>query len=239
MPSCSARIASAVARVELDAYDGLEVGARGEPPAHVDRGPGPAAGRPEPLDDRRVGQLRVAAPEPRPERRPGRVVVDDQGHAAATYDPVELGQPGLAARPEEVGPARVHDVDGRVGQRQRLRGARVHGDVRQGPGTPPGERDQVGMRLHARDRRGGLGEPRQVEAGPAADVEDVAAGPVDHARASPTRAGRRGRRRGSRPRRSRCGARCWGSGECPREQVSDRQGLRSGRGRAASAPARR
>ena len=54
---------------------------------------------------------RVAAPEPRPERAARRVVVDDEGRAAAAHHPVELAQARLAARSEEVRPPRLHDVD--------------------------------------------------------------------------------------------------------------------------------
>ena len=71
------------------------------------------------------------------------------------------------------------------------------------------------MRLDTGHRGRGLREPGQVEAGAAAEVEDVAAAPVGDGWTSRTRAGRRGRRLGSRPRRSRCGARCSGWGACP------------------------
>ena len=106
--------------LELDPDDALEVGPRRERPPHVHRGPGPAAGRPEPLDGVRV-DLGVAAPEPPAERRPGRVVVDDERGPAPAYDAVQLGQARFAAGPEEVGPPGVHHVDRRVRQRQRLR----------------------------------------------------------------------------------------------------------------------
>ena len=54
------------------------------------------------------------------------------------------------------------------------------------------------------------GEARQVEAGAAAEVEHGPAVPRDPRPPSRPRAGRRGRRRGSRSRRWRCAARCWG-----------------------------
>ena len=128
--------------------------------------------------------MRVAAPEPRAERRARAVVVDHEGGAAAAYDPVELGEPGLAAGAEEVGPAGVHDVDRVVGERHapaRCRGARVtfvSARVRR-----RGEGDQVGVRLDADHRRGRRREPRQVEAGAAAEVEHGRARPRARSRA--------------------------------------------------------
>ena len=145
------------------------------------------------------------------EGRPGRVVVDDERRAATAYDAVELGQAGLAAGAEEVGPPRVHDVDRRVGQRQRLGGAlRARATLAAGAcGDGPARPGRGAARRRPPCAAVG-GEPGQVEAGAAAEVEHVAAGPVGRSPASPTRSGRRGRRRGSRSRTSRGGARCWG-----------------------------
>ena len=53
-------------------------------------------------------------------------------------------QAGLAARAEEVGPARVHDVDGRVGQRESACAVPSSTrDVREPAYPPPGDRDEV------------------------------------------------------------------------------------------------
>ena len=104
-------------RGELDAHDGLEVVTGVEGP--VDR---QALGReapavPEALHRNGIVR-RVGPPEPRAEGRAGRVVVDDVRRAAPAYDAVELGEPGLTPRSEEVGPAGVDDVDRRVGDGQ-------------------------------------------------------------------------------------------------------------------------
>ena len=164
-------------RRQLDADDGLEVLARGEGPPHVDRPALPAVHRPEPLH--RLGvDLGEAATEPAAEGRPGRVVVDHERRAPAAYDPVELAQAGLRAGAEEVGPARVRHVDGRVGQGDRLGAALEDADVGQRARTTTGERDERRVRLDADHLRRGPGPQREVEAAAAADVEDRAPGPV-------------------------------------------------------------
>ena len=167
-------------RRELDADHRLEVGAGARTASAMSTGcAGPARASTRTARRTSGSTVGIAPAEPRAERRAGGVVVDHERRAAAAYDPVELGQAGLAAGPEEVGPARVHDVDRRVGQRERLRGPCEHVDVagsrrvrrrasatRSGCGSTPITRAAVG------------GEARQVEAGAAAEVEHGAAGPV-------------------------------------------------------------
>ena len=73
-----------------------------------------------------------------------------------------------------------------AGRLQGKRGGRPvqHADPRQSTGTPPRERREARVGLDAHDGTGGAGEQRQVEAGAAADVEDVAVGPAAEADAS-------------------------------------------------------
>src|SRR5690606_32648997 len=108
---------------------------------------------------------------------PGGVVVDDEDGAAAADDPAEFGEAGFAAGAEEVRPPCVGDVDGGVRKRQRLRGADTDGDAGQAAGPAGGRRREAGVRFHADDALGLLGEEGEVVAGAAADVEDVRALP--------------------------------------------------------------
>ena len=160
---------------------GLEVGEGVEGPAGQHRLALPALRGPELLLDRGARVLGEATGEPGAEGRAARVVVDDVRRRPGARDPLELGEAGLAAGSEEVGPARVHHVDAGVGQRQVLGGALEHRDLpvgRQPPGAAPGDGAQVGVRLDTGHRRRGAREAGQVEAGAAADVEDVAVGPA-------------------------------------------------------------
>ena len=138
---------------ELDPHDGLE-SAR-----EANRQPMSTGVRVHPCRDQNRstarGRRRVAAAEPGAERRAGRVVVDDHRDPAPSYDAVQLGQAGLGAGPEEVGPAGVDDVDGGVGDGQRLGGAGEHRDAACA-GAATGERDQVGVGLDAGDGAGAL-----------------------------------------------------------------------------------
>ena len=126
-PSCSARIASASSAASNSMRTTASRSARLS--KRQSRSSGvrvqPCAG-PEALDGR---------PGRRPGSRAGTSGRTSTGSAslsitnavpAAPYDAVELGEPGLAAGPEEVGPPGVHDVDRRVGQRDRLGGAGQH-----------------------------------------------------------------------------------------------------------------
>src|SRR6476661_9188519 len=76
---------------ELDADDRLEVRPRVEVPADVEPLALPALALPEPLHRARV-VARQGPPEPLPERRPGRVVVDDECRATRSEDALELGE---------------------------------------------------------------------------------------------------------------------------------------------------
>ncbi len=166
---------------QLDAHHRLQVGGGVEDPAGQHRLALPALRRPELLLDLGGGVLGEAAGEPGAEGRAARVVVDDVRRGAGARDPLELGEARLAAGAEEVGPAGVHHVDAGVGQRQVLGGALEHRDRpvgREPSGTTRGDGAQVGVRLDAGHRGGGAGEAGQVEAGAAAHVEDVAAGPA-------------------------------------------------------------
>src|SRR3954466_4523092 len=90
---------------QLDPKHPREVGRGVEGPGDVERPAGPAVAAPEPFHRLWVVP-RQPAPEPRPERRAGRVVVDDEGDATRPQHPVQLGEARLAAGPEEVRPAR-------------------------------------------------------------------------------------------------------------------------------------
>ena len=174
---------------------------------------GPALPGPEALDGDRVDR-RVPAAEPPAEGRSRRVVVDDERRATAAYDAAQLAQPGLAARPEEVRPPCMNDVHRRVGQRQALGAPVQQRHVRQRAGTPAREPQEGRVRLDAvhQGRRGG--EPRQVEARAAAEVEHLPRCPVRRWRTSCARGRRRGRPHGSRARTSRGAPRCSGWGSC-------------------------
>ena len=127
----------------------------GEPPDDVERPALPAVRGPEPLHLVGVDH-RVAAPEPR--RRTCCATVSlsiDERRAAAAHHPVELAQARLAAGAEEVRPPGLHDVDGRVGQRDLLRRTGQHRDVRQ-PRRTTGARPRRGpgaARRRARSAR--------------------------------------------------------------------------------------
>src|ERR671910_146225 len=145
---------------ELDTGDSLECGTIGQLPTDVQRYPLPALPSPEPLDGARVVG-RQGPPEPPSEGRAGRVVVENERRAAAAHDAGQLGEPGLAPRPEEVGPARLSDADRRVRHRQRLGRPPTHLDPVPLGSDPlsrtPYERC---MRLDADDGRRGVREAR-------------------------------------------------------------------------------
>ncbi len=104
-------------------------------------------------------------------RRAGRVDVDDEGGTSPADQPVELAQPRFAARPEEVRPPRLRHVDARVREGHPLGrpGEDLHVGQRRRP--PPGQGEERRMRLDADDPLGSLGQPGEVEARAASDVE--------------------------------------------------------------------
>jgi hypothetical protein len=121
--------------------------------------------------------LRVAASEPTTEGRSCRVVVDHECPAAGPQHPIQLDEAGLAAGPEEVRPACVRHVDRRVRDGERCCRPVENGDVAEPTGATASDGREVGVRLDPDHRVSGLGEQREVEAGAAADVEDVTTGP--------------------------------------------------------------
>jgi hypothetical protein len=165
---------------ELDPDDRFECCSIRVFPADVERPAMPTLASPEPLHGSGVVR-RQRAPKPAAERRTPGIVVDHEGGAAAAHHPAELGEPGFAARPEEVCPPGMRNLDGRIRHRQRLCGSTADADpgrvrVGRGPGERP--RQQRSVRLDPDDRRRVRRKPWQVKTGAAADVQHRLARPV-------------------------------------------------------------
>src|SRR5690606_11897878 len=100
-----------VLRRELEVDDALEVVAALEAPARLQPLDGEALSLPERFELVGVGRLlAVRLPQPGGEGAVAEIVVDDERRATGTNHALELGEPGLASRPEEVGEAGMGDV---------------------------------------------------------------------------------------------------------------------------------
>lgn len=161
---------------ELDSDHGLEVGAGVELPTDLAVHEPPAMLSEEPVG----GDLVVVGqrtPEPAAERAAARVVVDDERRPTTSHHSIELPQPPLTARSEEVGPACMRDVDARVGHGQPMGGSSSYVDVRQGRHSSPCARGEQPVGLDTDDLVSLGREAGEVEAGTAADVEHGRSGP--------------------------------------------------------------
>ena len=176
---------------------------------------------PEPLDGGRV-DLRVAAGEPAPERRPRAVVVDRPARcprgvrpvaarAGRARSPARRSTPTARARRPPTRPAAGSAGRCRRARRRRRASAYAAGPGRPGPGAA---RRRPPRRPSRRSAAGGTPSRTRGRARPGP--------PTTSARPSPRRRGRPGRRRGSPARTSPCAARCSGSGRCREGGASDR-----------------
>jgi hypothetical protein len=71
----------------------------------------------------------------------------------------------------------VHHLDRRVGDGERRRRSVEHRDVAEPACATTGDGCEIGVRLDPGDGASCVGEEREVEAGAAADVEDVTTSP--------------------------------------------------------------
>ena len=166
-------------RRELDAYDGLEVLARVEGPGHVDPVALPAL---RPPRTRTISTWSTSGYPRRnhvAERRAGGVVVDHEGARRPGASPGRA-RPGRARSP-----GRRSRPSGRASRRPTASGSGSDSAEPCSDGRRAGSRRTRRRAIAARSPWGStpvtdarrLGEERQVEAGAAADVEQVAARP--------------------------------------------------------------